>query len=108
MAEFNISGRMTVKSLRSQFENTYGLELRVYNGSTFADEDATLASISAKKVDDFECRSHMQIGNFETRFKDSTGIKVQVATLSNARTEPNLLVNNSFTLGEASEKFKPL
>ncbi len=108
MAEFNISGRMSVKTLRAQFEKTYGLDLRIYNGSKYADEDATLASISSSKVDDFECRASMQIGNFETRFKDSTGIKVQVATLPNARKEPNVLVNNTFTLAVASEAFKPL
>jgi len=108
MAEFNISGRLTVKSLKSQFAKAYGLELRVYNGPKFADEDATLASISDIKVEDFECRGNLIVGNFEDRFLKATGLKVQVATLPNAQTEPNALVNNKFTLSEASSKFKPL
>ena len=105
MAEFNISGRMTVGSLKKQFEDAYGLELRVYNGAAFADESATLASISDKKVDDFECRANMLVGNFEGRFKEATGVKVQVATRADAKVEPGQLVNNSFTLGDASAKF---
>ena len=107
MAEFNISGRLTVKSLKRQFEDSFGLDLRVYDGNKFADADATLASISKEKVEDFECRGNMIVANFEARFKEATGIKVQVATLSNASTEPNELVNNSFTLSEASAKFRP-
>ena len=108
MAEFNISGRMSVARLQSQFKSTYGLELRVYNGQKMADGKATLASISSKKVDDFECAGNMKIGNFESRFLDATGLKVQIATLPNASNSPNALVNNSFTLSEASRKFRPL
>ena len=95
-------------SLKSQFAKAYGLELRVFNGQKFADEDATLASISDIKVEDFECRGSLLVGNFEDRFLKATGLKVQVATLPNAQTEPNALVNNKFTLSEASAKFKPL
>ena len=45
MAEFNISGRLTVKSLKKQFKEAFGATLRVYKGKQFADDDATLASI---------------------------------------------------------------
>jgi hypothetical protein len=107
MAEFKISGRMTVKSLKSQFSKTYGLELRVYKGNKFAEEGATLASVSTKKVDDFDCRANTLVGNFETKFKASTGLKVQVATLPNAKTEPGVLVNDKMSLAEASAKFRP-
>lgn len=50
MADFKISGRMSVARLQSQFKCSYGLELRVYNGAKLADESATLASISNKKL----------------------------------------------------------
>jgi hypothetical protein len=108
MAQLSISGRLTVKGLKSQFSKTFGLELRVYKGSKFADESATLASLSSKKVEDFECKANMLVGNFETKFTNATGLKIQVATLPNARTEPGVLVNDKFTLSEASTKFKPL
>lgn len=105
MAEFSISGRMSVGRLQSQFKSVFGLELRVYKGPKFAEESATLASISSKKVDDFECAGNMKVGNFEARFLSATGIKVQVATLPNAKVEPGVLVNNDYTLSQASAKF---
>jgi hypothetical protein len=105
MAEFKISGRMSVAGLKNQFKTVYGLELRVYKGPKFADEKATLASLSEKKIDDFECRANMKVGSFETNFESATGLKVQVATLPDAKVEPGKLVNNEFTLGEAKRKF---
>lgn len=47
----------------------------------------------------------MKVGNFEAHFSKETGIKVQVATLPNAKAEPGKLVNNDFTLSQASVKF---
>lgn len=105
MAEFKISGRMSVNRLKNQFQKAYGLELRVYKGPKFADGSATLASLSPKKVDDFECRGNMKIGNFEAAFEAATGLKVQIAVLPNAPVEPGALVNNAFTLSEATGKF---
>jgi len=105
MAEFSISGRMSVAGLKNQFLKAFGLELRVYNGQKFADEKATLASLSSKKVDDFECKGNMKVGSFETKFEAATGLKVQIATSPNAKVEPNQLVNNEFTLAQAKTKF---
>ncbi len=50
MAEFNISGRMAVKTLKKQFKDAFGATLRVYNGKKFADDNATLASIRTGDV----------------------------------------------------------
>ncbi len=105
MADFNISGRMSVARLQSEFKKAYGLELRVYKGNTFADSKATLASLSDKKVDDFECAGNTKVGNFESRFENATGLKVQVATLKDAPKEPGKLVNNDYTLSQASSLF---
>jgi hypothetical protein len=105
MAEFSISGRLSVAGLQRQFKQTFGLELRVYKGNKFADEKATLASLSDKKVEDFQCAGNMKVGNFESRFESATGLKVQIATLPDAPVEPGKLVNNDFTLSQASSKF---
>lgn len=105
MADFSISGRMTVAGLQNQFKKSYGLELRIYKGSKFADSKSTLASLSDKKVDDFECKGNTKVGNFETKFEAATGLKVQVATLPDAPVEAGKLVNNDFTLSQASAKF---
>jgi hypothetical protein len=39
MAEFSISGRMSVARLQAQFETNYGLELRVYKGLVILKQD---------------------------------------------------------------------
>ena len=41
----NINGRMKVKTLKANFLEEFGLTLRVYDGRSFADPEATLASI---------------------------------------------------------------
>jgi len=99
MAEFNISGRMSVERLQNQFKEEFGLTLRVYKGNNFADSKATLASISEKKVEDVSCIGSIQVGNFEERML-TVGLKVQVATGDNTQ-----LVNNKYTLNEASKLF---
>ena len=40
-----INGRLKVKTIKQEFKNEFGLSLRLYDGNSFADEDATLASI---------------------------------------------------------------
>lgn len=50
MAEFNINGRMTVKSLRKQFKDAFGATLRVYKGAKFAPKDARLRLYEAEKT----------------------------------------------------------
>ena len=82
MASFQISGRMTVKTLKKQFKEAYGSTLRVYKGSKFADDDATLASIRGEgaKGGEFTCAGNMFVGTFEDKIKEIFGIKVQVAT----------------------------
>jgi hypothetical protein len=94
MAEINVSGNMKVGTLRKQFKEAFGSTLRVYFGNNFADDNATLASIrkdAAKKSGELVIKGQMQVGNFETRFEDSFGIKVQVATPDNSALAPNSL-----------------
>ena len=77
MAEFNINGRMTVKSLRKQFKDAFGATLRVYKGAKFAPEDATLASIrsgESAKGGELACKGNLQVGNFEAKMKEMFGI----------------------------------
>jgi hypothetical protein len=80
MGELAISGRMQVKTLKAKFKEAFGLTLRVYKGNKFADESATLASLSDKKVAEFKASSNMKVGNFEDNFTKATGLKVQVAS----------------------------
>ncbi|AEK24518.1 hypothetical protein [Capnocytophaga canimorsus] len=82
MADFTISGKMKVKTLKANFKSEFGSTLRVYNGQKFADDEATLASIrrSDAKGGDVKINGKMLVGNFEKKILEEFGIKVQVAT----------------------------
>ena len=101
MGELAISGRMQVKTLKAKFKESFGLTLRVYKGSKFADDSATLASLSDKKVEEFKANSNMKVGNFEENFNKATGLKVQVAS-------PNdqVLARDSSTLSESKKTYQ--
>ncbi len=45
MADLKVTGRMKVKSLKKAFLKEFKLSIRIYDGRSFADDDATLASI---------------------------------------------------------------
>lgn len=102
MAELNVSGRMKVKTLRDNFYNEFGLTLRVYDGVKFADDDATLASIrkhNDNKSGELKIHGRMLVGNFENSFKETFGVKIQVAN-----EEDTKLVDNSLSLTQASKQ----
>lgn len=83
MAEFKIDGRMKVKKLKEDFFNEFGGVLRVYNGKSKADDDASLASIRANdaaKGGELLCRGNRSVKSFKQEMWDVFGIKVQVAT----------------------------
>ena len=95
MADFTITGRMKVKTLKADFKANFGSTLRVYNGQKFADDDATLASIRKNdaKGGDVKINGNMLVGNFEKKILEEFGIKVQVADIENTK-----LISDSITL----------
>lgn len=101
MAEFSISGRLTVKSLQKQFKDAFGATLRVYKGKQFADENATLASIREgdAKGGELKCAGNLKVGNFENKMKELFGVTVQVANKSNTK-----LSNNDITIAAAGRE----
>jgi len=96
----NINGRMKVKTLRADFKKEFGLALRVYDGRSFADDDATLASI--RKGDsvggEFSPQRNTKVGNLEDKIMDMFGIKTQVAG-----SDDSYLCDNDYTLAKALE-----
>jgi hypothetical protein len=101
MAEITVSGRMKVKTLKKDFQETFGASLRVYNGKRFADDEVTLASIrkdDATAKGDLKVSGNMQIGTFEKKFKEIFGIAVQVADADDAK-----LLDDSLTLSAAKK-----
>jgi len=101
MANFLVSGRMKVKSLKTSFKENFEVTLRVYNGKRFADDDATLASIrkdDGKAKGDLKVSGNMQIGTFEKKFMEVFGISIQVADKKDEK-----LLEDSITLSAASK-----
>ena len=100
MADFTISGRMKVKTLKADFKANFGSTLRIYNGQKFADDDATLASIRKNdaKEGDVKINGKMLVGNFEKKILEEVGIKVQVAN-----TDDTKLIDDSITLTASSK-----
>lgn len=103
MADFNLDGRMKVKSLKNEFKKNFGGTLRVYNTpacKSFADDNATLASIRAegKKGGEIKVSGNLQVGNFEKKVAELYGIGVQVATKDDSK-----LADNKLTLTAAGK-----
>ena len=95
MADFSISGKMKVKTLKANFKEEYGSTLRVYNGKKFADDDATLASIRKEdaKGGEVKINGKMLVGNFEKKILEEFGIRIQVASPDHSK-----LADDSVTL----------
>lgn len=101
MADFAISGRMKIKTLRANFKKEFGSTLRVYKGIKFADEEDTIASIASKKIEsgsELKVNGNTKCGTFEEKIKEIFGIKVQVAT-----PDDSALVANNITLTQSGK-----
>ena len=73
----------------------------MYHGAKFADEKATLASLrkeGGSKAGDLKVSGNMLVGNFEKKFLETYGIKIQVANADDSK-----LVSDSLTLSAASK-----
>ena len=100
-ADFDVKGNMKVKTLQKKFSDSFGCELRVYNGKRFAEKNHTIAKIRDKKIsttgEEFKIRASWTVYRLEKQFAESFGIKVQVALPGNGG-----LAENSQTLGVVS------
>ena len=100
-ADFDVKGNMKVKTLQNNFSNSFGCELRIYNGKRFADKNHTIAKIRDKKIsttgEEFKIRASWTVDRLEMQFSESFGMKVQVALPENGG-----LAENSQTLGAVS------
>lgn len=101
MADFSISGKMKVKTVRANFKKEFGSTLRLYKGAKFADDDASIASIAKDKVEsgsEVKANGNMKVGNFEKQLMDVFGIKAQVANPADTA-----LVDNGMTLAASGK-----
>ena len=80
MAQFELNKNTTVADLRKEFNETFGAQIKVYNGRSVADESATLGTLGLSKEGVFVCRSSLTVGSFIERMSEEFGLKVKVYT----------------------------
>ena len=99
--KININGRIKVKTLKAQFFEELGLTIRVYDGRSFADDNATLASIRRCESigGEFSPRKNTKVGNLEDKIEELFGLKTQIAGSDNS-----YLCDNKITLAKAKEE----
>lgn len=86
MAEFRLNEQMKVKNLQNAFKKKYGATLRVYKGMHFADPQALLKELSdtAHPSGYLSVGSKITVEEFEKKFFEAFGVKVQVAKPDNS------------------------
>jgi len=101
-SEFSVASNSKVKTLKRNFEKSFdGAVLRVYYGTTFSNENHTIAKIRNKENpgsgEEFKAKASWEVKKLEDAFMESFGIKVQVALPGDTE-----LADNNATLGEVS------
>ena len=95
LKDIDVTGKMHVGTLRSQFKESFGTELRVYKstntgkGSKSASAKATLASICEKKLKPITIKKSNTVGDIEQQFKDQMGIGIQIMLPDGKKFAPN-------------------
>ena len=100
MAKIKVTKASSVKSIKSQFSKEFSCNIRIYNGIKFADDKMKISDLS--KTDnpggELELGARSRVENVEKYFKDSFGIKVQIANADDTK-----LAGNEMTLTQAGK-----
>ena len=79
MEMLSVASNIKVKTFKQRFKKNYGVEIRVYKGRRFADNDVTLASIRVGDCPgEVRINPNMLVGNLEGRIKKDLGVVVQI------------------------------
>ena len=95
LKDIEVDGKLHVGTLRSNFKDSFGTELRVYKstntgkGSRHASEKATLASICEKKVVSMTIKKGHTCGDIEKQFNNEMGIGIQIMSPDGKEFAPN-------------------
>jgi hypothetical protein len=101
LKDVEVSGNMHVNTLKTQFAENFGTQIRIYakskkgintgKGSKPADENATLSSVSADdvKVKSIVIKKNNTVGDIEQQFADGMGIGIQIASPDGKKLAPN-------------------
>lgn len=97
MSTISLPGQTKVSTLQERFKSEFGLTLRVYDGRSFAEPDATIGQVRKKRgATSIVIRRNTKVGNLEDRFMEDFGIKVQIAG-----SDDSYLCSNDLTLAAA-------
>ena len=80
MAVLNLTKSTTVAQLKKEFNETFGVVLRIYSGRSQAEETVTLGELGLSNEGTFECRSSLTVVRFIERMQNEFGLKVKVYT----------------------------
>ena len=102
-AEFTVSPQKKLKTLSTEFENAFGVELVFYKGKQIADggltlkqlNDKTTKTVDTRAVEGLKIKASMKVGDAEKLFDTNFGVTVQIK-------KNGKLVPNSMTIGEAA------
>ena len=101
-AEFTLAPNNKLKTISTEFENAFGVELVFYKGKQIADGALTLKQLNDKttktvetKADGMKLKASMKVGDAEKLFDTHFGVTVQIK-------KNGKLVPNDMTIGEAS------
>jgi hypothetical protein len=100
MATIKVTKASSVQSIKSQFSKEFSCNIRIYNGAKIADDKMKISDLS--KTDnpggELELGARSRVENVEKYFKQSFGIKVQIANTDNSK-----LAGNEMTLTQAGK-----
>lgn len=103
-AEFTVAPNKKLKTLSSEFKNSFGVSLVFYKGAQIADGELTLAALNKKTTKDvhstadaLKIKASMKVGDAEKLFDEQFGVTVQIKDA-----EGKKLVPNDITIGQAA------
>lgn len=103
-AEFTVAPQKKLKTISSEFKNSFNLTLVFYKGVQIADGELTLAALNKKTTkqvkstaDGLKIKASMKVGDAEKLFDQNFGVTVQIKDAAGSK-----LVPNEITLGQAA------
>jgi hypothetical protein len=100
MATIKVTKASSVQSIKSQFNKEFSCNIRIYNGTKFADDKMKISDLS--KTDnpggELELGARSRVENVEKYFKETFDIKVQISNADDTK-----LADNEMTLTQAGK-----
>ncbi len=100
MATIKVIKTSSVKSIKAQFKKEFDCSIRIYKGARLADDAMKISELSTLESagGNLDLGARSRVENVEKYFKDTFGIKVQIANSTDTK-----LADNSMTLTQAGK-----